>query len=334
MQVFNEVKTIENIDVKYFVEEVFHSQQPVIIKGLAENWKIVQCGKNSNLDLFNYIKSLDNNVPTDVTIGDGHIDGFGYSKDIKGFNFIKQKASISFALDKIISENKKPYPQKIYIESTPTNICLPDFQRQNPCPLLNSNIIPRVWIGGKTKVQAHNDMDHNLAIVAAGTREFLLFPPEQVENLYIGPFHKTPSGPSITLANIDKPDFEKFPRLEAALKTAQLAKLEAGDALFIPQYWWHQVKATAEINMLVNYWWGGVKDKYNNAYNTFLAALLSIKDKSEAEKKYWKAMFDHYIFQINGDPIAHIPPSEQSALGIMSEQERQDFANILKQLMF
>lgn len=32
-------------------------------------------------------------------------------------------------------------------------------------------------------------------------------------------------------------------------------KLEAGDILFIPAYWWHHVKSTKERNLAINFWY-------------------------------------------------------------------------------
>ena len=32
-------------------------------------------------------------------------------------------------------------------------------------------------------------------------------------------------------------------------------KLEAGDILFIPVYWWHHVKSSKGRNLAINYWY-------------------------------------------------------------------------------
>ncbi|MEI9904868.1 MAG: hypothetical protein WDN06_13545 [Asticcacaulis sp.] len=44
----------------------------------------------------------------------------------------------------------------------------------------------------------------------------------------------------------------------------------------------------------------------------FLSGLIALKDLSPADKVYWKTMFDYYIFQTSGDPVAHIPPEVQA----------------------
>ena len=51
------------------------------------------------------------------------------------------------------------------------------------------------------------------------------------------------------------PDLDRYPRYREALASAQVAEMEAGDALFIPPLWFHQVEALEKVNLLINYWW-------------------------------------------------------------------------------
>ena len=41
--------------------------------------------------------------------------------------------------------------------------------------------------------------------------------------------------------DILNPDFARYPRLEAGLKTSQVCEVKAGDRIFVPAHWWHQV---------------------------------------------------------------------------------------------
>lgn len=74
--------------------------------------------------------------------------------------------------------------------------------------------------------------------IATGRRRFTLFPPQQRVNLYVGlyvgPFDKTVAGVPVSMAPIENPDFDRFPRLREALDHAQVAELEPGDGLYIP----------------------------------------------------------------------------------------------------
>jgi hypothetical protein len=110
-----------------------------------------------------------------------------------------------------------------------------------------------------------------------GRRRFVLFPPEQVANLYPGPLEQTPGGQVVTMADIDAPDFERFPGLRDALAVAEVAELEPGDALYYPAMWWHQVNALESFNVMVNYWWNTVPEFMDTPQNTLLHGLLSLR---------------------------------------------------------
>jgi hypothetical protein len=34
----------------------------------------------------------------------------------------------------------------------------------------------------------------------------------------------------------------------------------------------------------------------------------------------WRKMFDHYIFETGGDPVAHLPPEHRGILGRLTPQ--------------
>ena len=138
--------------------------------------------------------------------------------------------------------------------------------------------IESIWIGTRTRIAAHNDFPNNLACCAVGRRRFTLFPPEQFANLYIGPLDFTPAGRPVSMVDLHEPDFEAFPRFRDALKTAQVAELEPGDAIFIPSMWWHHVEALDPFNVLVNYWWRDTPALPRPAAGCAQHALLAIRD--------------------------------------------------------
>src|SRR5258708_38370583 len=97
---------------------------------------------------------------------------------------------------------------------------LRDFVHQIPKPLL-PQVAPLLWLGGRVRTQIHHDRDHNLACVIAGRRRFVLFPPEQVANLYIGPIDNPPP---LSIVDLEAPDFTPFPRFQTALGAALRAE--------------------------------------------------------------------------------------------------------------
>jgi Cupin-like domain len=121
--------------------------------------------------------------------------------------------------------------------------------------------------------------------------------------------------PPLSIVDAEAPDFARFPRFAEALKSAQVAELESGDAIFMPRHWWHHVTSRDSYNAMVNYWWGAHAPGIENPYDCFLTALLALKDLPAAERIYWQAMFDTYVFQSAGSAIEHIPPDLQGVLG-------------------
>ena len=187
---------------------------------------------------------------------------------------------------------------RVYIGSTDVDLYLPGFRAANDLVLNHpmfraSPPLVGAWIGNRTTALAHHDMSHNVACVAVGRRRFTLFPPEQVENLYPGPLEPTPGGQVVTMTDINAPDFTRFPKLREALAAAQVADMEPGDALFYPALWWHQVEALESFNVMINYWWNTSPGYMDTPQTTLLHALLSLRDRSDQEKRAWRAMFDY-----------------------------------------
>ena len=331
---FPEVESLDTVTAEMFATAVLPRAKPVLMRGLLARWPAVTHGKAGFETMAAYLKAMDNGRPTTILEANNRVQGrFGYGADMHDFNFNKRSKSITAGIDQILAAIDHPNPPYTYVQSTLIADHLPPFVAENQCPVLPASIEPRIWISNATSAQTHNDNDHNLACVISGRRRFTLFPPEQVSNLYIGPMDHTPSGRAISLASLDEPDFERFPKFADALKTATVAELEPGDALYVPKYWWHHVKSLAPFNVLVNYWWGNSAPTVDNPMAPFLAALIALKDISPADKAYWKAMFDHYIFQTDGDPVAHIPPAHQGGLGRQTAKSRAEIITALQALL-
>jgi Cupin-like domain len=181
--------------------------------------------------------------------------------------------------------------------------------------LLNPRIGPRVWVGHAANVSPHYDAMDNLACVAVGTRRFTLFAPESISKLYVGPVDNTMAGQPVSLAASLPPDKERFPLFEEIKDQALSAELEPGDALYLPKLWWHKVESMAPFNVLVNYWWDAFSAGPDAPYTSLLLSMITIAERPPAERRAWKALFDHYVFRSNGHPLAHLPAEQHGLLG-------------------
>jgi hypothetical protein len=293
---------------------------PVVIKGLIETWPALAAARQSPEALNAYLLGLDRGAPVPVMEAPATSGGrFGYARDLHEFTFSKRQRPLGETLGRIERAAGQPNAPFVAIQMLPL-AQLPGFAQANAMPLVPAGTEPLLWLGGAVKTQIHNDRDHNLACVLAGHRRFVLFPPEQLANLYIGP---PESPPPLSLVDPETPDFERFPKFRAALDAARVAHLGPGDALLMPKYWWHHVTSRDPYNAMVNYWWGAAPRGLENARDAFLMALLAVKRLPPGERRYWQAMFEAHVFDgENSAALAHLPPQLRGSLGALSPGAR------------
>lgn len=309
------------------LELAVSAAKPLILRGLVERWPALAAGRATPSALVSYLKAMDRGTSAPVMEAPAGTNGrFGYTSDLREFTFSKRQRGISETLDRMQRQIDRPDAPIVAFQMLPLATHLPDFVCQNPMPLL-PDMAPLLWLGGPVRTQIHHDRDHNLACVIAGRRRFVLFPPEQVANLYIGPIDNPPP---LSIVDLEAPDLSRFPRFAKALDTAQCAELGPGDALFMPRYWWHHVTSRDPFNAMVNYWWGTQAQGLGNPYNCLLTALLALKELPSSERLYWQAMFDTYVFQSEGSAVEHIPVDLRGVLGSMNSRVRDALKQKLK----
>jgi hypothetical protein len=292
--------------------------EPIVLKGAIDHWPALAAAAQSPAAFDAYLLERDCGAPVPVMEAPRSSGGrFGYSADPREFSFTKRMRPLGETLARIARARSDSAAAYLAIQMLPLDTQLPVFVRDNPMPLVPAGARPKLWLGGPVKTQIHNDRDHNLACVVAGHRRFVLFPPEQVANLYIGPLD-TP--PPLSFVNPEAPDLEAFPRFRLALEAARVAHLGPGDVLLMPRYWWHHVTSRDPYNAMVNYWWGDSTAGLGDPYDAFLTALLALKIFPPQERAYWRAMFEAHVFGDEG--AAHIPPAARGILGAMTPAQR------------
>lgn len=244
----------------------------------------------------------------------------GYNDALDGFNYRHFKVSLLEALTRLAGYSRVPGPVPgLALQSALIAECMPDFLAAHAMPCLPASVQPRLWVGNRVTTPAHFDASRNLAVVVCGRRRFTLFPTDKVANPYNGPLDFAPTGAAITLARPDQPDFERFPRLREALANARVAELEPGDALHMPPLWWHQVGSLEPLNALVSYWWSPALADGRCAgqgMDGLLHARLALASLPASERRDWRALFDHYVFD-DADVTAHIPEARRGVLGAL-----------------
>jgi hypothetical protein len=310
------IREVSGLGPADLTDDILTATTPLVLRGLASSWPMVRAAQESDRAGSDYLRRHYQGATVGAMLGAPESGGrFFYNSDLSGFNFQMVHAKLSGVLDEIEAKRQMDPAPTIYVGSTTIDTCLPGFRQFNDLQLGARDALASIWIGNRTRIAAHYDLPDNVAVVAAGHRRFTLFPPEQLQNLYVGPVDFTPAGQAISLVDFLNPDFDKFPKFAEALKHAQTAELGPGDALFIPSMWWHHIEALDAFNVLVNYWWRQSPDYMDTPTNALMAAFLTMRDLPQAQRKAWQEIFRHYIFEADEETAAHIPPN---ARGVMA----------------
>jgi hypothetical protein len=326
LEIERKTRIIEGLDPERIpFAELLESQQPAILKGVVKDWEIARRGAQSAAAAIDYLASFDCGRPVVGFTGAPEIGGrFFYNEDLTGLNFESRRVPLTEFLRRIEAHLDDTSPPSFYIGSTDIDQFLPGLREGNSLklndPMFEGNPpIVSIWIGNRTIATAHFDFSNNIACSLVGRRRFTLFPPEQVSNIYPGPFHPTPGGQVVSMVDFRAPDLERYPRFADAVAAAEQAELEPGDALFYPTMWWHHVEALDPFNVMINYWWNTSPAFVDTPMTTLLHGILSLRDRPEQEKQAWRALFDYYAFGDPDLPAEHLPEHARGILAPLNE---------------
>lgn len=330
----NSVRELVDVTPATVAEDMLRGNQPVVFRGLVKDWPVVQAATQSYERFHEYLKALSVNSLVNVSTADKSPTGYvSYNENLTGLTAKIARMPFDQMLDLLSAEQGRPNSSLVYMGSTTADTCLPAFRQENDLPVPSDHPLVSLWLGTQTRIPAHYDLPDNLACVAAGKRRFILFPPEQVENLYVGPLDYTPAGQSVSMVDFHAIDFDRFPKFKTALDHAVITELDAGDAIFIPSMWWHHIEGLAPYNLLVNYWWRQSPAYMGPPQAALEHALLSLRDLPPAQKQAWKTLFDHYVFDHKAENFNHIPEEKQGIIGPHDDQSaRRLRAAVLQKL--
>jgi hypothetical protein len=309
---------------------------PTVLRGLVTHWPMVAAARESMQAAVAYLHRFEraDAPPVVATVAPPEAGGrVFYNDDLSGLNVRQEQVPLRTVLDTLLKYAERESAPMIYVASTTVDTWLPGFRDDNGLPLDAHDPLASIWIGNRTRVAAHQDVPDNIACVVAGRRRVTLFPPDQLRNLYIGPLDFTPAGQAISLVDFAAPDLERFPRFAEAMRHAQVAELEPGDAVFIPSMWWHHMEGLEPFNVLVNYWWRDVPDWMDTPMNVLMYALMAIRDLPAHERDTWKEVFRHYVFEADADTAAHIPEPARRVLSPLDDARARDLrSRLLKRI--
>ena len=319
------------VDFTRFHDEIRPAREPVVVRGLAAAWPAVAAAKQGDRQVVDYLVGFNPAKPVRGIMAPPEALGrFFYDPELTGFNFTQLRGELEAFLGELMSIADQPRPSAMAVQSEAIPELLPGFVEANPMPLA-PKATARIWIGNRIRVAPHYDLMENIGVCLAGRRRFTVFPPEQLPNLYPGPFELTPAGTPVSMVDPFAPDLERYPRYAAAWAEARQATLEPGDAVYLPYAWWHGVESLEPVSILVNYWWNEAPDGSGSGYDALLHAVLAYRHLPADERAVWRMMFDHYIFG-EGDPAAHLPDHARGIMGPASPRLFERMRQMLRRI--
>jgi hypothetical protein len=239
-----------------FREEILPSEQPAVLRGIADDWPLVAAGRVGPGRVAELLAKNATAAEARFLRADPNVEGrFHYGDDARSMNFIHGRGNLPGLIAALREQEDAEQPYAMAAQSLLADQFVNGFSKAHPMPLVPSSAEPRLWIGNAAKVATHRDSYENVAVVAAGRRRFTLFPPAAEPFLYMGPSDPTPGGTPVSMVHLTAPDLDRFPLFANVLPMAMEAELSPGDAIFIPMGWFHHVEALERFNVLVNYWW-------------------------------------------------------------------------------
>ncbi|MFC4700505.1 cupin-like domain-containing protein [Glaciecola siphonariae] len=308
--------------------QMLSAQTPKVFRQLVSDWPIVALKTDPEKVSYMLSKSAGKVVP--AWVADKKEGGrFFYNSDMSGFNFERQRLPFNDVLRWLMANASDEDIATVYMGSTSVDMLMPLYREHNDIALLKDSPLVSLWTGNRSRVAAHFDATDNVACVLAGARKFTLFPPDQWDNLYVGPIEFNPAGQAISLVDFKEPDLARFPNFAHALEQGFEVTLYPGDAIYIPSMWWHHVEALSSFNLLQNYWWRQAPEPAGNPTDALIHAMLSIKDLPLAQRNAWRDIFENMVF--SPKQHEHIAKSARGFTKTLDSEQAAKMRKILKQ---
>jgi len=198
---------------------------------------------------WEYLRATLGDQPVTVLVSD---DGRFTADEAAGYR--DRARTLAFAEFLDLCGSADPRGPRYYLQQTSLpgrfpalkrDVALPPFVERGRLGAIN------LWIGAQGSVTPlHYDAQDNLLAQIAGRKRITLFAPSQLARLY--PYPMLSQIPHHARVDPERPDRIRFPRFRpsAALRFV----LSPGEALFLPNGWWHEV-CSLDTSISVNIWW-------------------------------------------------------------------------------
>jgi putative sterol carrier protein len=211
---------------------------PLIISDALQDWPLFNMSREESLSHFAELQGITRH-------GDYVKKTFSTDRDFRSTSMAEFIASLDKPAEKASGQPPAYMGNNILPAQLMAQIDYPPYFERS------LYIAPRIWIGPKgTLTPLHRDDTDNLFAQVWGQKAFTLAAPHHRHAL--GTWSTSPKGGLDGCDfNPDAPDYQRFP--EARDVTFLRIVLQAGDLLFLPEGWFHQVESVT-TSLSVNFW--------------------------------------------------------------------------------
>ncbi|MEI9904556.1 MAG: cupin-like domain-containing protein [Asticcacaulis sp.] len=252
MSRFPAIPVAEKVDRATFEHEIKPGNRPVVLKGLVARWPIVEAAR-SRPGAWRLPGALRHRQAAKVAICPASQNGrFFYNDTVSGMNYRNIPGTVTQVVNRPAGAGRHGR-----FRLCPGHPGRPASAGPDPAP-------PDA-AAGRGRSSAAVDRQFG-----ADPDPFRRVGQHRLPRRRRQGLHPVPAGAGgQSLSRSARPDaggragqhggsgragFRALPKFHKALGHAQEARLEPGDALFIPALWWHHVRTTGPLNLLVNYW--------------------------------------------------------------------------------
>jgi hypothetical protein len=93
------------------------------------------------------------------------------------------------------------------------------------------------------------------------------------------------------------------------------------------------VESLDPLNILVNYWWNEGVPAHHKPILSLAHTMAIMSGLPADQREVWRTFFDHFAFQADGDPGAHLPSNLPDVMGKLSAADKDRLIAYLAERM-
>lgn len=235
---------IPRVTSREFIEKFFSRKIPAIVTDATDDWGM--SGRWSPEYLTSLIGSKMVSVSLSAT------GRFDYDPSGKGTSEHYSEERMTFAeAARQVMEGAGGRQLYVMQQSIPRQF--PELMKDIRVPRWVPNVEHtsiNLWFGRNSVTPLHYDATNNFFAQQFGEKHFTIFAPGDSPNVYPLPIDSKMA--HLSAVNVERPDLGAHPNYAMARPIRFTVK--AGELLYLPAFWWHQVSSPG-ISTSVSIWW-------------------------------------------------------------------------------